>query len=411
MATSVSDSDLDDSLNRVSMSISDSFFLDNLSYAFSSNRSSASGAVVFAGPIKATVDRSVFKNNVVSAASCEGGALVGTALFSLAVTNCLFRENIASGNGIHQSDTTVSGGAVFVTTFEGVRITGCTFELNVVTSQVSSVMSPQRFMAYREGGAISIRPVLGSLQFSILRIESTVLSDNIVSSGGNKLQGGSDDFFSAQLSGGAIFCHVDVLEVLSCNFTRNMVRSPQYASTKNDGASESGVAGGAIFGENLNDVTVNGTLFHANAVLGGKGPDDGSKVGGGGVFFNSRSRLIRLVRCVFERNMAVGGGSIPALSGGTASGGGFLIDGAAVTIDDCTFFTNWAVGGPAEEIPGSATGPAGHIAQPNDVTVSNSVFAWNTGLGTLSPNASLPFTSSLFRHVGSVFCLLFLNYI
>ncbi len=155
---------------------------------------------------------------------------------------------------------------------------------------------------------------------------------------------------STKQGGGAIFEDGGSLTVIHCTFTHN-----QCASSGQD------VSGGAINGQGVGTLIIEGSTF-----------SDNSGSNGGGV--GTQDENVTVVNSTFANNSATGTGGNPGNGG---NGGGLTYDGAHVSLTLCgdTFTGNSAIAA------GGAVFRVGYTSQggaPSVVTIDRSTFDSNT---------------------------------
>ncbi|HVM51548.1 MAG TPA: hypothetical protein VMU04_26180 [Candidatus Acidoferrum sp.] len=202
-----------------------------------------------------------------------------------------------------------------------------------------------------------------------------------------------------QAFGGAVGNGIlGTLTATNCRFSRNQAigglrHSP---SVENDGIG----VGGAV--ANWNTAVVTDSTFSDNDAVGGAADPgvDGEGGMGGAVASNSRhtsSTVMTIEHCTFSRNLAIstdaGAYTGTPNFGGTSAGGaiatGYTWDYSTMTITDCTFAANQAIGGNG---PLGGWGQGGAIlaespppgfasSNPSTVTIARSTFTGNQAVG------------------------------
>jgi hypothetical protein len=260
---------------------------------------------------------------LIDGVTTNGGAAIRSVGGRVTLVGCVVSNHMA---------TNVSGGAIFC---EGGSFTAFNsqFAHNMVRGSVAAQFNTARGAAFHGSQVL--------VQFT----DSLLYSNVLVSEGDASTAGGS----TAQLSGGAVSLMTSTSSFTRVKFTNNSVLGDY---TRN--GSIPGVSGGAI--DSRGTIYLKDCAFLENTVRGSGGITTFAAGAAGGAIASDDTGWI--VGSTFAGNAVRGGQGRSTFGGGWPGGGasgGALRSGAFLSITNCTFTENLALGGP----PGAPQLPAG----------------------------------------------------
>jgi predicted outer membrane repeat protein len=331
--------------------------LSNL--ALTGGMSSEGGAILISGTASLTLDSDILSGNQAvgdTHGDALGGAVFNTAGASLSIDNTVFVNNQTNGNNNSFGGAIANGGSL--------TITGATFTSNVALGS-TTVAGPTP--GGSEAGAI------GNLDGATAAIKLTAFTGNqALSNNSGTGEGGAlcnGDGSIAPLRG--VTCTLS-----QCTFTNNTSKGGS------DFSSGGLYGGGAIEDNSGTNLAVLSCSFTGN-----QANNSGGAIAAGGAIDNSIGVTVMISDSLFINNSAI------ASVLGASAYGGALDNYQSMTIDNCLFTANSAMGGPMADgnaslgTLGQAEG--GAIWQGGGLntgvtaifTLSNSIVAGNEAIG------------------------------
>jgi hypothetical protein len=339
--------------------------------------SSKGGAILIGGTAALTLDSDILSGNqAVGDVSgyTQGGAVFNSAGASLTINNTRFVNNLTDSGFTGDTLPTAVGGAI---ANDGtLAITGATFIGNAALEGITYVTAP---FASSMGGAIA------NLDGSTATISLTTFTANQALASVHSP--GSND---GDAAGGAICNGLGATCTMSqCTFANN---TAQAGPGIHRGG---GAAGGAIANNLFVNLTVLSCSFTGNQANSG-----GGESANGGAIDDSLGDTVTISGSQFISNRAI------ANPGGAFAFAGAVDNFHTMTIDNCLFTGNSAVGGPMADGDltfGQASGGAiltgadpfySGVSNVVVLTISNSILAGNEAIGgsggsTLGGNFSI----------------------
>jgi hypothetical protein len=321
-------------------------------------KSSQGGAIFLGGTAALSLDSDVLSGNQAvgdANGNAFGGAVYSSAGTSLTIDNTAFVNNQTNGTSDSFGGALVNGGTL--------SITGATFTGNAALGGTQQ----------SQGGAIGNQ--YGATATITL---STFTGNQALGSGTGTGTGGAianGDELVTPPNGSVI-----ATTLSQCTFANNTARGGSNAGGQFGD-------GGAIEDDSYVTLTVLDCLFTGNQANSG----GGFGAGGGAIDNSAPEGPITISGSQFISNSAIGG------VGATVVAGGAVDNFQTMTIDNCLFTGNSAVGGPMADgvnVFGQAQGGAietnGGNGVPVLLTISNSIIAGNEAIGG-SGGSTLPY--------------------
>jgi hypothetical protein len=311
-----------------------------------------------------TVTDSQIVNNTIDRSPITFSDALGAGIYALEatvnVTGSLIADNTASarlamGAGIFMGET-----PTFVTSV------GTTLTVTDSTFQGNQVIGTGIF-GRGDGGAIHTDP---SANISVS--DSSFLGNTVTS--------------TSQPEGGAM----DLNGLVSGTISGSVFSGNQAAATGGSAPSDTNAYGGAIAnsggvtaasGKNL--LTITGSTFVNNQVLGG--PGSGGGFAQGGAIVNQGGATLSLSSSLLMNNSAIGGPNPTSFSTVSWGLGGGLCNqfSAKATVSDTVFIGNQAVGGASQNGGPGGLGAGGAIlnSSGSKLTLTGGIIAGNSAVG------------------------------
>jgi hypothetical protein len=331
-------------------------------------------ALVFENARADTYSVNTSSDNVVASACANHAA------------NCSLRSAILTANA-HSGDTIVFSINEFCS------VSGCVINLLSVLPDISAPMSigPSGFAIQRSSSASTNFRIFnvttsGTVNFSGLTIKGGLVSGP--GAGIQNLNSGTVNVINcvvrdntASGNGGGISNNASgTINLTNSSFLNNRAQSG------------GGLAGGG-------SITVSGSTFSGNTVVGGTGAHTGDRglEGRGGAIYGLSPGTLDVSDSTFTGNSATGGlpGGDGSAGGGNGAGGAIYNSTNSLKLASCTMVGNSTHGGTA---PPAGQGFAGGVETITAATIRSSIIALNTA--NVDPDVLGSFTSGGFNLIG-----------
>ncbi len=382
------------------------------------------GGILIDAGAALNLDHVVVANNSAYADSSgnygNGGGIENDG--SLAVTQCIFTNNLASGGDYAAPITGVitegSAGGAIDSQGPSLTVTNCAFTDNEAVGPGPSISGPLG-TGEGNGGAInnSSPATITNSTFNGNRALGRLTNGGAISTGENEITnpatlpmaisnctftaneavGGGDannstEFFGGQALGGAI-ANAAPLTIANSTFTDNLAKGGDGGDNLVVGLNTEPVVGavygGAVVDAFFGSLTVTNTSFIGNQAIGGssaEGPG-GPAIGGG--LAAEIFTLANLTNVTFVGNQVIGGSGGPGYTVGSGFGGGLYngVDSTA-TASHALFLDNLAEGGAGGSGATGGVGAGGAMANGGGAGAFEVAFLYS--LGPTGPWGSNP---------------------